>query len=93
MHLILEKIAKRIYLWFLGGRVIAQVVFTTLIFLIITNLNIDKGLESTKHVNLPWIQISLILTFFTLASFELQNLSNEHAIFAKIYSDMEIKCI
>ena len=35
------------------------------------------------HVNLPWIQISLIPTFLTLAGFELQNLSYEHAIYAK----------
>ena len=47
--------------------------------------------ESIKHVILPWIQISPILTFLTLASLELQNLSNKCAIYSIRFSDMEVK--
>ena len=47
--------------------------------------------KCTKHVNLPPIQISLIPTFLTLAWFELQNLSNENAIYPKRCLDMKVK--
>ena len=47
--------------------------------------------ESTKHVNPPWIQISLIPTFLTLARFKLQNIANEYAIYLKRNSDMEVE--
>ena len=47
--------------------------------------------ESTKHVNLPRIQISLIPTFLKLAWFALQNLSKEFTIHLKRCSDMAVK--